>query len=139
MRTPPLSILCALAIATAAPAQSTVVDLHLHEGTNIAAAVSPDGKTIAFDLLGRIWVMPRDGGAATALTGPLEESRQPVWSPDGARIAFQSFRDGNWHIWSIAANGGDVRQITFGAFDEREPDYTADGHTIVFSSDRSGN
>jgi len=129
----------ALALATVARAQSTVVDLHLHEGTNIAAAVSPDGKTIAFDLLGRIWVMPRAGGAATALTGALEESRQPVWSPDGARIAFQSFRDGTWHIWSIAREGGDVRQVTFGPFDDREPDYAGDGKGIVFSSDRSGN
>lgn len=134
-----LLALSACVVCTAARAQSTVVDLRLHEGTNIAAAVSPDGRTIAFDLLGRIWVMPRAGGVATALTAPLDESRQPVWSPDGSRIAFQSFRDGTWHIWSIHGDGSDVRQHTFGAFDEREPDYSGDGRTIVFSSDRGGN
>jgi len=137
-----LSLIVALAacgLAGAARAQHTVVDLHLHEGTNIAAAVSPDGKMIAFDLLGRIWVMPREGGAATVLTGALEESRQPSWSPDGSRIAFQSFRDGTWHIWSMARDGSDVRQVTFGSYDDREPDYMGDGKSIVYSSDRSGN
>ena len=131
--------LCACALTAAARAQSAVVDIRLREGTNIAAAVAPDGRTIAFDLLGQIWVIPRAGGAATALTAPLDESRQPVWSPDGARIAFQSYRDGTWHIWSIARDGSDPRQHTFGEFDEREPDYTANGRAIVFSSDRSGN
>ena len=133
----PLLALCAF--AAAAQGQATNVDLHLHEGTNIAAAVSPDGRSIAFDLLGRIWVVPRAGGTASALTEPLNESRQPAWSPDGARIAFQSYRDGTWHIYSMARDGSDVRQHTFGLFDEREPDYMADGRTIVFSSDRAGN
>jgi Tol biopolymer transport system component len=132
--------LLALAMAaTLAHAQSSNVDIHLREGTNIAAAVSPDGRSIALDLIGRIWVIPRAGGSATAITGPLEESRQPVWSPDGTRIAFQSYRDGTWHIYSMARDGSDVRQHTFGSFDDREPDYTADGRTIVFSSDRVGN
>jgi Tol biopolymer transport system component/imidazolonepropionase-like amidohydrolase len=131
-------VLALSVLSSVARAQSTDVDLHLKEGTNIAAAISPDGSTIAFDLIGRIWVIPRAGGAAIALTAPLDESRQPTWSPDGSRIAFQSFRDGTWHIWSIAKDGSDVRQHTFGAFDDREPDYTADGR-IVFASDRTGN
>lgn len=135
---PLLGFLAASALTTVAHAQLTTVDLHLREGTNIAAAVSPDGRSIAFDVVGRIWTMPRAGGVATPLTAPLDESRQPVWSPDGAHIAFQSYRDGTWHIWSIARDGGDPRQHTFGAFDDREPDYMADGR-IVFASDRSGN
>jgi Tol biopolymer transport system component len=130
--------LAALALASVVHAQSTNVDIHLKEGTNIAAAVSPDGRTIALDLIGRIWVIPRAGGSATPLTAPLDESRQPAWSPDGSRIAFQSYRDGTWHVWSIARDGSDPRQHTFGPFDDREPDYTNDGR-IVFSSDRSGN
>jgi len=133
-----LAAIALCALSSIAGAQNTNVDLHLREGTNIAAAVSPDGRTIAFDLIGRIWIVPRAGGAATALTEPLDESRQPTWSPDGSRIAFQSYRDGTWHIWSIARDGTDPRQHTFGAFDDREPDYTADNR-IVFGSDRAAN
>src|SRR5687767_2774117 len=135
----PLPLLLAAVAMSTASAQTTNVDLRLREGTNIAAAVSPDGNTIAIDLIGRIWVIPRAGGAATALTAPLEESRQPAWSPNGQRIAFQSYRDGTWHIYSMARDGSDVSQHTSGQFDDREPDYTADGSSIVFSTDRSGN
>ena len=56
--------LAAILAPSIAGAQSKTVDLHLTEGTNFAAALSPDGSTFAFDLLGRIWVKPRAGGAA---------------------------------------------------------------------------
>jgi Tol biopolymer transport system component len=120
-------------------AQPTTVAITVTEGTNIAAAVSPDGRTIALDLLGRIWTLPRGGGAATPLTDELGDARQPTWSADGRRIAFQSYRDGTWHIWSVGSDGGDLRQETFGAFDDREPHYGPDGRSLAFSSDRSGN
>ncbi len=32
------------------------------EGTNIAAAVSPDGRTVAFDLYGQLWLVGIEGG-----------------------------------------------------------------------------
>jgi len=35
----------------------------LTEGTNMAAAVSPDGTELAIDLVGRIWLLPIEGGA----------------------------------------------------------------------------
>lgn len=120
-------------------AQATPVNLTLSEGTNIAAALSPDGRTVAFDLLGRIWTVPVGGGSATVLTDELGDARQPAWTPDGRRIVFQSYRDGTWHIWSVGRDGAGLRQLTFGAFDDREPDLTPDGRFLVFSSDRSGN
>ncbi len=124
---------------TVAAAQTRHVDLRLTEGTNIAAALSPDGQTIAIDLLGRIWTLPRAGGTARVLTDEFGDARQPAWSPDGKRIAFQSFRDGTWHIWSVAADGSSLRQHTLGEFDHREPDWSRDGRSLLFSSDRSGN
>lgn len=122
-----------------ASAQTRHVDLRITEGTNIAAALSPDGQTIAIDLLGRIWTLPRSGGTAKVLTDEFGDARQPAWSPDGKRIAFQSFRDGTWHIWSVAADGSSLRQHTVGEFDHREPEWSRDGTSLLFSSDRSGN
>ena len=118
--------------------QAAPTEVALTQGTNIAVALSPDGRTLAFDLVGRIWVMPSGGGRAEPLTDPLGDARQPTWSPDGARIAFQAYWDGNYHIWSVAADGSGLRQHTHGPYDHREPHWSPRGGTIAFSSDRSG-
>ena len=104
----------------------------------MAAALSPDGRTIAIDLLGSLWTMPARGGEARRISDIVSDIRQPSWSPDGSRIAFQSFRDGNWHIWAMSPDGSDLQQLTMGPFDDREPDWSNDGEDIVFSSDRAG-
>ncbi|MCJ2178458.1 amidohydrolase family protein [Novosphingobium album (ex Hu et al. 2023)] len=106
--------------------------------TNVALTVSPDGKTIAVDLLGILWTIPVTGGPATRLTGDFDDLGQPDWSPRGDEIIFQSYRTGNFHIWSIPAGGGSLTQLTSGLCDDREPRWSPDGKTIAFSSDRSG-
>ncbi|MEM6802727.1 MAG: amidohydrolase, partial [Bacteroidota bacterium] len=110
----------------------------LQEGTNIASSLSPDKQKIAFDLQGRIWIVPINGGIAKALTDELAGAHLPVWSPDGSRIAFHSYRDGNFHIWSIKADGTDLTQHSQGSFDYREPFWSPDGTRIICSSDREG-
>ena len=114
------------------------IEVTIHQGTNMAAAVSPDGGTIAIDALGRIWTLPSDGGEATALTDPFGDARQPVWSPDGQHIAFQAYWGGDYDIWVIGAGGDGLTRLTNGPFDDREPHWSPDGSRVVFSSDRAG-
>lgn len=111
----------------------------LTEGTNMAMALSPDKQHIAMDIQGTIWLMPASGGKAVALTDALGDCRQPTWSADGKQIAFQSYRDGNFHIWKVNIDGSGLSQLTFGVFHDREPHWSPRGNEIVFSSDRSGN
>src|SRR5215475_3534625 len=115
------------------------IDLTLSEGTSMAAALSPDGRTLAIDLLGCLWVLPAGGGQARQISDELGDIRQPAWAPDGKSIAFQSYRDGGWHICTVAPDGTDLKQRTFGPFDHREPQWAPDGARIALSSDRSGN
>ncbi|WAC14091.1 amidohydrolase family protein [Dyadobacter pollutisoli] len=109
------------------------------EGTNMAIALSPDKATLAMDIQGTIWTLPITGGKAKAITDALGDCRQPTWSPDGTQIAFQSYRDGNFHIWKINKDGTGLKQITFGVYHDREPHWSPDGTAIAFSSDRNGN
>jgi Tol biopolymer transport system component len=108
------------------------------EGTNIAVAASPDGKTLAFDLYGVIWTLPVAGGAARRLTDDLTDGAQPDWSPDGKRLVFQSYRDGTFQVWTVNVDGTGLTQHTRGPFDCREPRFSPDGKRVAFGSDRTG-
>jgi Tol biopolymer transport system component len=112
--------------------------VRLREGTNVAAQVSPDGRTIAMDVVGVLWLLPVSGGPARRLTSDVFDIAQPDWSPDGATITFQSYRDGTFNIWLIGPDGTGPRQLTHGPYDHREPRFAPDGRRIAFSSDRSG-
>ncbi|MGW1346763.1 amidohydrolase family protein [Kribbella sp. NPDC002412] len=122
--------------AATSPAANQAV---LTEGTNFMVSASPDGKWLAFDLVTAIWVTPAAGGVSRRLTDDLQDATRPRWSPDGRRLVFQSYRDGNFHLWSIDADGSGLRQLTTGRYDHREPHYTPDGRYVVFASDRGGN
>lgn len=115
------------------------VRLTLSEGTSMAAAVSPDGRTIALDLLGALWTMGIDGGPARRILDDGYDARLPTWSPDGTQLAFQAYLRDTWHIWTINADGTGLQEVTSGPFDDREPHWSPDGTRLAFSSDRSGN
>src|SRR5882757_5981932 len=74
------------------------------EGTWMSLDVSPDGKTIVFDLLGHIYTMPIDGGEAKAITDGLSFDSQPRYSPDGARIVYTSDRSGDDNVWVMKSD-----------------------------------
>src|SRR5579864_329521 len=56
------------------------VQFSTSEATWMSLDVSPDGKTILFDLLGHLYTMPIQGGEAKAITSGLSFERQPRFS-----------------------------------------------------------
>ncbi len=115
------------------------VRLTLTEGTSMASALSPDGTTVALDLLGVIWTVGIEGGTATRILADGYDAHAPAWSPDGTHLAFQAYYRDTWNIWTMKADGSDLRQVTAGPFDDREPHWSPDGTRLAFSSDRGGN
>ncbi len=111
---------------------SRALEFETTEGTWMNLDVSPDGRTIVFDLLGDIYTMPIAGGRATLIRGGLAYETMPRWSPDGRRIAFTSDRDGIENLWTMDPAGSDLRQVSR----ERErqvsnPAWTPDGQYLV--------
>src|SRR5450432_3007270 len=72
------------------PGPSKKISFTTDEGTWMDLDVSPDGKTIVFDLLGDIYSMPVTGGKATLLAGGKAWEIQPRFSPDGKQISYTS-------------------------------------------------
>jgi Tol biopolymer transport system component/imidazolonepropionase-like amidohydrolase len=82
------------------------------EATWISLDVSPDAKTIVFDILGDLYTIPITGGTATRLTSGMPWDCMPRWSPDGRTVAFISDRDGGDNLWLVNADGTGVHKIT---------------------------
>ena len=86
--------------------------LNTKEGTWMNLDVSPDGKTIVFDLLGDIYKVSTNGGNANLLREGLPFEIQPRFSPDGKYISFTSDAGGGDNIWIMKSDGSDAKQIT---------------------------
>ena len=67
------------------------------------------------------------------------ESMGPVWSPDGARLAYHGTRDGNLDLFVANADGTSERRVTDDPGDDWSPAWSPDGNQLAFTSDRSGN
>ncbi len=118
------------------------VTIETDEGTWMNLDVSPDGKTIVFDMLGDIYSMPISGGQTKLLREGHAFEVQPRFSPDGKHISFTSDAGGGDNIWIMDADGSDARQVTKEDFRLlNNAVWTPDGQYLVarkhFSSTRS--
>ncbi|MCA6240135.1 MAG: PD40 domain-containing protein, partial [Phenylobacterium sp.] len=118
------------------------VPISVDEGTWMNLDVSPDGRTLAFDLLGDIYTLPITGGTPTRISEGLPYETQPRFSPDGRRIAFTSDRGGGDNIWIMNRDGSDKRQLTQESFRlMNQPSWSPDGRYIIakkhFTTQRS--
>ena len=123
-------------------AQAMTAQLDVTEGTWLNVDVSPDGKSVLFDLLGDIYQMPIEGGDAVALTSGLAWDMQAQYSPDGRRIAFTSDRTGGDNIWTLDLESGAMHQVTHESFRLlNSPTWSPDGRYIAarkhFTTSRS--
>jgi len=112
------------------------------EGTWMNLDVSPDGKEIAFDLLGDIYTVSITGGEARDLRKGMAMEVQPRYSPDGSRILFTSDAGGGDNIWTMDRDGSNAKQLTNENFRLLNNGiWTPDGKYVIarkhFTSERS--
>lgn len=91
---------------------------------------------ICFVYGGDIWIMPKEGGQATALTSSPGEESWPKFSPDGKSIAYTASYGGNADIYVLPVVGGLPTRLTFHSGNDRMVDWHPDGERILFASAR---
>ena len=132
---------------TAARGQTKAVRFDTDEGTWMDVDVSPDGREIAFALLGDLYRLPIGGGRAARVTGGPAWDVQPRYSPDGTELAFTSDRGGGNNLWRIKpdASRSDGKHATAVTNEDfrllNNPAWTPDGQYLIgrkhFTGERS--
>jgi Tol biopolymer transport system component len=89
-----------------------VVEFTTSEGTKMNPTVSPDGRSIVFDLLGDLYLIGIEGGEARPLSQGAATDYRPRFSPDGSRIAFVSDRNGADNLWVMNADGSSATMVS---------------------------
>ena len=97
------------------------------------SAISPDGSTIAFAYKGDIFTVPATGGQARQITTNSAFDSRPVWSPDGSRIAFASYRMGGADVFIVDRDGGVPVRLTTHSANEFPIAFMNDS-TILYSA-----
>ena len=109
----------------------------LAQGTRLLRHPAVSRDAIAFEYGGDLWVTSRNGGEARRLTSTPEMETDPVFSPDGTRIAFSRTSSGNTDVCVVPAIGGEPKRLTFHPGTDRVKGWTPDGTRIVFASERA--
>lgn len=140
MRTAALLFAACAAFAPDIRAQSADATLFVdvRQGTNLSATTEPGLDTIVVELLGRLWRMPLDGGAALPISGVDGAVRHPRFSADGTQIVYQRLVDHSWDIWLLDLATEQHVAVTAAPGNEIEPDFLPAGGGIVFAADLSG-
>ena len=97
-------------------------------------APSPDGRTFAFQAVGKIWLVPAAGGTPRRLTADSFEPMEyaPSWSPDGNHIAFTTWEEpAEGHVWRVAVSRGAPQRLSETSGEYIHPVWSPDGNSIV--------
>lgn len=120
------------------PVSVTVTSVTTEDGVENFPSLSRDGKWIVYAAdeqgTGQIDILLRAVGGQTTINLTKDSTvndSQPVFSPDGERIAFRSSRDGDG-LFVMGRTGESVRRLTTEGFN---PSWSPDGASIVYGTE----
>ena len=85
-----------------------------------------------------IYLLTLDPWEIERLTTDSANDESPALSPDGSKVAFVSYRDGNAEIYSLTISSNTLVRITNDSGADMDPAWSPDGSRIAFTSDRDG-
>lgn len=123
-----ISALCACSVILSAAESSAPL---------LAHNPTMNKTTIVFAYAGDLWSVPRTGGEAIRLTTGAGIEDNPVFSPDGTKVAFRGEYDGNIDVYVIDAGGGVPKRLTWHPGPDIPVGWTPDSKNILFWSNRA--
>ena len=104
-------------------------------------AISPDGKRVALTVEAQtydIWILDLERDTLTRLTFGKDDGN-PVWSPDGKHVAYQSSQAGSYNLYLRASDGsGSEERLTSDQDSSAPKCFTPDGKQLLFTRVRAG-
>ena len=103
-------------------------------------ALSPDGKRVAFERADpqntntrNIWLYEFARGVTTRFTFSSAWESNPVWSPDGSRIAFVSNKSGQYDLYQKTSNLAGEDELLFSSSELKAPtSWSPDGRYLLY-------
>ena len=104
-----------------------------------APAISPDGRTVAFNRVstaGGIYLVPVAGGEPTRLTrelGPFCE--RLAWTANGRELVFSAYGgapESSSSLWRVSASGGKPERLTVGGDNAANPAIASRGNRLAY-------
>jgi Tol biopolymer transport system component len=97
-------------------------------------AWSPDGMALCFSDLFDLHLLIVGTGEIRPLTRDGESDRHPVFSADGKRVYFSSFRGETIALWRIGVDGRGLQRLTFGTGTENRPSLATTGSRLAYTT-----
>jgi tricorn protease len=92
---------------------------------------------IVFVYAGDLWIVNREGGEAARLTTGVGTETNPLFSPDGTKVAFTGQYDGNVDVYVVPATGGVPQRLTYHPDPDMAVNWSPDGKSLLFVSGRT--
>ncbi|PKP95276.1 MAG: peptidase S41 [Alphaproteobacteria bacterium HGW-Alphaproteobacteria-14] len=93
-------------------------------------------SALAFVYAGDIWIAATDGSNPVRLTSHPADERDPIFSPDGTKIAYTANYDGNADVFVIDVRGGEPQRLTWHPGDDTAVDWAPGGTKVAIVSAR---
>ena len=102
----------------------------------VGPRISPDGRRVAVGIRqqdSQVWLYDLSRETLTRLTFEGNSNVNPVWTPDGKRIAFQSNKEGPVNIFLQLADGsGGLERLTTSEYLQAPHSWSPDGQLLAF-------
>ena len=93
---------------------------------------SPNDNKIIFSSDNTIYIMDVDGSKQESLaSGESQGGSYPVWSPDGEKIVFKSYRDGNSEVYIMNSDGSQHTRLTQNNVDDHCESWSPNGEKLA--------